>query len=208
MGKKSGLLGAVGAIVSVFNPLAGAIIGGIGSVVGQQQQQKAQDKQEKGQERMAQERRNQYAAEQQKAEIQNVRAIRQQIRQQRAAAGSIIAQGANAGTLGSTGVTGGVASTQSQMRSNLRYMSDIADTQSAYAAASMRYGDAAAAFGQAQGDEARGAAFGNLGASVFNQFGGFQTIFGGNQGPSENASNMPAYKPTTNWLGSGQQLGE
>lgn len=66
-------------------------------------------------------------AEQRRAEVQNVRNVRQAIREARLAQGSLVAQGANAGTIGSTGVAGGLSSVSSQLGSNLNYLSSIAE---------------------------------------------------------------------------------
>jgi hypothetical protein len=104
--------------------------------------------------------------------------VRQQIRQQRAAAAAIMGRGATTGTLGSSGVAGGVGGTQSQLSSNLSYMSDIADTQTASAAASSAAGQAQYAMGEASGKLAEAQAWGNLSGTIFSASGGFGTIFG------------------------------
>lgn len=66
-------------------------------------------------------------AEQRRAEIQNVRNIRQSIREARLAQGSIVSQGALSGTLGSTGVAGGLSSVSAQLGGNLNYIASIAE---------------------------------------------------------------------------------
>lgn len=66
-------------------------------------------------------------AEQRRAEVQNVRNVRQAIREARLTQGSLVAQGANSGTIGSTGVAGGLSSVSSQLGSNLNYLSQIAE---------------------------------------------------------------------------------
>lgn len=65
-------------------------------------------------------------AEQRRAEVQNVREVRSQVRAARLAQASITNAGAVSNTLGSSGVQGGVASVGSQLSGNLNYMSDIA----------------------------------------------------------------------------------
>ena len=82
--------------------------------------------------------RNAARAEQRRAEIQNIRQVRQSIREARLAQGSIIAQGANAGTIGSSGVTGGVGSVSAQLGSNLNYLSSIAEENTNIFNASMK----------------------------------------------------------------------
>lgn len=113
-------------------------------------------------------------SERRKAEVQNIRSVREQIREQRIASARILARGATSGTSGSSGVAGGVASTGSQLASNLGYMGDIA-------AENANIADATQAFGVAQGDIAQAQALGSLGSSIFNAAGGFKTIFGGNK---------------------------
>jgi hypothetical protein len=68
----------------------------------------------------------QMAAEQRKADIENVRQARESVRRARLAQASIINQGAVSGTLMGSGVAGGVSSVGSQMAGNLGFMSDIA----------------------------------------------------------------------------------
>lgn len=119
--------------------------------------------------KMAAARERQFKAEQERAEIQNMRNVRQQIRAQRATAGSIVARSATSGTLQSSGVMGGVGSTQSQMVGNLSYMSDIADTQTEAGLAQQQYG-------AAQGDLAMAQAYTALGSTIFSQAGGFKAF--------------------------------
>ena len=65
-------------------------------------------------------------AEQRRAEVQNVREVRSQVRSARLAQAAINNAGAISNTLGSSGVEGGIASIGSQLQGNLGYMSDIA----------------------------------------------------------------------------------
>jgi len=115
-----------------------------------------------------------YRADAQRAEIQNMRAVRQQYREQRIRAASIIGAGATGGTLGSSGVQGGVASLGSQFAGNMNYMSNIADTQTATTNASIAYGQATYDAGVAQGNAAKGAAMVGLGSTIFSAGGGFK----------------------------------
>ena len=66
-------------------------------------------------------------AEQRKAEIQNVRNVRQSIREARLAQASLESQGALSGALMGTGVAGGMASVSSQLGGNLNYIAAIAE---------------------------------------------------------------------------------
>lgn len=70
---------------------------------------------------------DQARAEQRKAEIQNVRSVRQSIREARLAQASIESQGALSGALMGTGVAGGMSSVSSQLGGNLNYISSIAE---------------------------------------------------------------------------------
>lgn len=69
----------------------------------------------------------QFEAEQRRAEIQNVRNVRQSIREARLAQASIQSQGALSGALMGTGVAGGMASVSSQLGGNLNYIASIAE---------------------------------------------------------------------------------
>jgi hypothetical protein len=121
----------------------------------------------------------QFEAERRKADIQNVREVRNQIRQQRMTAGAIEAQGANAGVSGSSGVMGGIASTQSQLAGNISYMGDV-DRQN------RAIGQAQVDMGAAQAAGAQWGAVGALGGTIFNSQGGFKTLFGGTSTSGEN----------------------
>lgn len=161
-----------------IDPVTASIVGAVVQGIGFLNQQDARDEQRQANERMAAERRTQYENEQKRAEIQNVRQVRQQIRQQRLAAASIIGRGATTGTLSSSGVAGGVASTGSQLAGNMSYMSDIADVNTAQAASSQRFASAELQAGQAAGDYQMWGAVGNMGGTIFDKAGGWGTVFG------------------------------
>jgi hypothetical protein len=97
-------------------------IGAAATVASYQQQQKAA----KSQAAAAATAREQYATEQKRAEVQNIRSVRQQIRQTRLAQASMTNVGAQAGGMGGSGLEGGIASLGSQMGGNLDYMATIA----------------------------------------------------------------------------------
>jgi hypothetical protein len=71
------------------------------------------------------------AASQKRAEIQNVRSVREQIRQARLAQSSMTNVAAQTGTMGSSAMAGGISSVGSQLAGNLGYMSDIAQQNTA-----------------------------------------------------------------------------
>ena len=75
--------------------------------------------------------RAQYAAEQRKAQIENVYKARQSIRQARIAQASMTNQAALSGGIGGSGLAGGLSSVGSQLAGNLSYMSDIAEENTA-----------------------------------------------------------------------------
>lgn len=68
----------------------------------------------------------QYKEEQKKAEIQNLRSVREQIRAARVAQASMVNQAALTGGTGGSAAAGGQASVGSQLSGNLSYMSQIA----------------------------------------------------------------------------------
>lgn len=153
-----------------------AAISAVTAVAGVAMQIKGQQDAKKASNQAAEARERQAAAEQRKAEVQNIRAMREQIREQRMAAARITARGATAGTSGSSGVAGGVASTGSQLATNLDYMRNVATQDTAIRGAALDYGIA-------QGNIAQAQAFGNLGGTIFGAAGGFDTIFGGMKQP-------------------------
>jgi hypothetical protein len=73
----------------------------------------------------------QFRAEQRKAEIQNVRTVRQQIREARMTQASMTNVAAQTGGMGGSGLAGGTSSVGAQLSGNLNYMSDIADQNTA-----------------------------------------------------------------------------
>lgn len=133
----------------------------------------AQKEGQKATERAQQASEREYAAESKKAEIQNIRSVRQQIRQARIAQSSMTNVGAQTGGMGGSGLFGGVASVGSQLGSNLGYMSEIATANTQIGAAALDYsratGDASIAGSQAQ----QWSSVAGLGGTVFQALGGF-----------------------------------
>jgi len=147
------------------------------TAAGTVKQYQAGQRQEKAMETQAAAQQEQFRISQQQAEIQNVRAVRQQLRQRYAAAAALTARGATTGTLGSSGIAGGLSSLGAQEAANLNYMSDVAGTQEAMGAQAAIIGQAQSQYGMAAGQAAQGAAFSNLGGTIFQQRGGLKTIF-------------------------------
>ena len=142
---------------------------GVGTVKSYQAQREGQ----RATERAQQASQRQYAAEAQKAEIQNIRSVRQQIRQARVAQSSMLNVGAQTGGMGGSALAGGISSVGSQMGSNLGYMSEIATANTAIGGAALDYsramGDASISSSQA----AQWSSVAGLGSTVFGAVGGF-----------------------------------
>jgi hypothetical protein len=115
----------------------------------------------------------QYAAETKKAEIQNIRSVRQQIRQSRVAQSSMLNVGAQTGGTGGSALAGGMSSVGSQLGSNLDYMSQIATANTAIGGAAMDYSTAMGDASIASSKASQYAAVANLGGTVFGSVGGF-----------------------------------
>lgn len=79
----------------------------------------------------------QYAAEGRRAEVQNVRSIREQVRATRLAQGQMTNQGAQSGGMGGSALAGGLSSLASQQQGNIGFMSDIAEQNTAIGAAGL-----------------------------------------------------------------------
>jgi uncharacterized protein YcfJ len=115
----------------------------------------------------------QYAAETKKAEIQNIRSVRQQIRQSRVAQSSMLNVGAQTGGTGGSALAGGMSSVGSQLGSNLGYMSEIASANTAIGGAALDYSTAMGEASIAGSKASQYASVANLGGTVFGSVGGF-----------------------------------
>jgi phosphoribosylformylglycinamidine (FGAM) synthase-like enzyme len=104
-----------------------------------------------------------FEAQKRQAEAENVRNIRKAIARQRVAQGSILNQGALGGALGSSAVAGGIGATQSQLAGDVNFANTTLANQTAS--------------GMAQVRASESAALGQVAGTVFNQMGGFKTIF-------------------------------
>lgn len=111
----------------------------------------------------------QYEAEARKAEVQNIRAVRQQIREARLAQASMTNVAAQTGGMGSSALAGGVSSVGSQLSSNLNYMQQIARENTAI-------GAAAAEGAQAMSNAAVFGSIGKLSGTIFEARGGYAAL--------------------------------
>lgn len=96
----------------------------------------------------------QYRAEQRKAEIQNVRSVRQQIREARMSQAAMTNVAAQTGGMGGSGLAGGTSSVGAQLAGNLGYMADIAAQNTAISNAAI----------SATGYQTAGTIFGAIGS--------------------------------------------
>ena len=122
----------------------------------------------------------QYAAEQQKADVANVRSVRQQIREQRMVQSSMLNMGAQTGGMGSSGLAGGMGSVGSQAAGNLSFMAQTAQANTAIGAAQLEGAQAqsrgGAAIASSQADAAAWGAVGQLSGTIFTGMGGFKAM--------------------------------
>jgi hypothetical protein len=99
------------------------------------------------QRRAASQQKKSFQAEQRRAEVENIRNVRQQIRQARLVQAGMTNVAAQTGGLGGSGLAGGISSVSSQTAGNLGYMSDIARENTAISNAQIA---SARAMGNAQ----------------------------------------------------------
>jgi hypothetical protein len=119
----------------------------------------------------------QFEAQQKKADVQNVRDVRQQIRASRIATGQMQNVGAQVGATGGSALAGGVSSIGSQTVSNINYMAQIAQQNTAINAAQLEGASVTS-------NAAVWGAVGSLSGTIFSDMGGFKTL------------NKPYVKPT------------
>lgn len=117
--------------------------------------------------------RQQYAAESKKSEIQNIRSVRQQIRQSRVAQSSMLNVGAQTGGMGGSALAGGMSSIGSQLGSNLGYMSEIASANTQIGAAALRYSTEMGNASMAASRASEYGAIAGVGSTIFGAVGGF-----------------------------------
>jgi len=151
---------------------AAAALFAYGTSESMNQSEKARQATERAQRQSA----TQFAAESKRADIQNVRSVRQQIRQTRLAQSSMTNVGAQTGGMGGSGMAGGLASASSQLGSNLGYMSEIAKQNTAIGQAALGYSTEmanASIFSSKAQDASNLASFGS---SAFTTFGGPKAV--------------------------------
>lgn len=122
----------------------------------------------------------QYAAERQKADVQNVRSVRQQVREARIAQAAMTNIAAQTGGMGSSALAGGLGSVGSQASSNLSYMSEIAEANTTIGEAQLEGSRAQSAgtakIAIAQSNAAAWGAVGQLSGTIFQGAGGVPAI--------------------------------
>lgn len=160
-----------------FDPFTVALVGGIVSGVSAYKQYEAGKDAADATRRQADETRRQGQIAQRQADIQNARQMRAAVRQARIARASVVNTGANAGTLTSSGVTGGVSSIGSQLQSNLTTFNQLDQFNDEAVASQTAAGVAAADATIAKAESAQWGALGQLGGTVFEGAGGYKTIF-------------------------------
>lgn len=156
------------AITTTALAIGGALLYGYGTSESMKESEKARGATERARQQSA----NQFAAESKKADIQNVRSVRQQIRQTRLAQSSMLNVGAQTGGMGGSGLSGGMASAGSQLSGNLGYMSQIATQNTAIGQAALGYSSAMADASIASSKAQDYANIASAGSAAFSTFGG------------------------------------
>lgn len=164
---------AIGFVATGGNPL-GAVAGY--SAGAAEDATKAQRQQEEATNRAQEQARQQYAAESRKAEIQNIRSVRQQIRQSRISQSSMLNVGAQTGGMGGSGLAGGISSVGSQMSGNLNYMSQIAQQNTAIGGFALGYSNEMANASIASSNQQLASTQLGLGMSIFGGLGGYDKV--------------------------------
>jgi hypothetical protein len=170
---------------------ATAVVGTVASI---DQQKKAARQQERAFEAQTQMQERTFQAEKQRAEVQNIRSVRSQIRQARLAQANMTNVAAQTGGLFGSGLAGGTSSVGSQLAGNLNYMSAIAEQNTAIGMAQYEGGKA---IGQAQ----LGAAKASSNAAIYGQIGSMAgTIFNQVYAPSPSPTTpAQAQRPGTSY---------
>jgi len=164
---------AVGFVVTGGNPL-GAVAGY--SAGAAEDAAEAQKQQEEATKRAQEQARQQYAAESKKAEVQNIRSVRQQIRKSRISQSSMLNVGAQTGGMGGSGLAGGISSVGSQLGSNLDYMSQIAKQNTAIGGFALGYSNEMANASIAGSRQQLASTQLGLGMTIFGGMGGYDKI--------------------------------
>ena len=149
--------------------IASAVIGAGSAAMQQREAKKATSAQREGQARVL-------AEERKRAEVENVRKLRQQVREQRIAQASLTSQAALTGGVGGSAVAGASASAASQAAGNVSFMQDIAEINTNIGNIQM---ETAQRVGGAQSRAATYGAIGNLSGTIFSDLGGWKKVFSG-----------------------------
>jgi hypothetical protein len=165
-----GIAGAGTAIGVIGGIAAGAAVG---ATVGQAQ---AARQGARAMEESAAQQRVAYQAEQRRAEVQNIRAVRQQIRSARLAQAAMTNVAAQTGGTGSSAVAGGVSSIGSQLTGNINYMAQIAEQNTAIGQAQIASSQAQGQAARAQGRAQVYGAVGDLAGTIFSAKGGWKAV--------------------------------
>lgn len=120
--------------------------------------------------------RQQYAAESKKAEIQNIRSVRQQVRQARIAQSSMLNVGAQTGGMGGSALAGGMSSIGSQLGGNLDYMTQIAKQNTAIGGFALGYSNEMANASIAASRQQLASTQMGMATSIFGGLGGYDKI--------------------------------
>lgn len=111
-----------------------------------------------------------YAAQQKRADIQNVRSQREQIRAAKIAQAQMQNVAAQTGGMGGSALSGGMSSIASQTSSNINYMSQIAEQNTAIATAQLQ-GASVTSNAEVWG------AVGSIAGTIFGDLGGTKKLF-------------------------------
>lgn len=164
----AGLAYAAGATVAgsaLLGVAAGAAAGlAVGATVKSAQAQK-QSAEYAGQ--AAQTAQQQYAAEQKRAEVQNIRSVRAAVRQTRLGQAAMINQAALSGGMGGSALSGGLSSMGSQLTGNLGYMKEVADLNTQIGGLAATYSGQMAQASISGSKAAMYGSIGSLGTTIF-----------------------------------------
>jgi hypothetical protein len=145
------------------------IIGAGSAAMQQREAKKVASAQREGQARVL-------AEERKRAEVENVRKLRQQVREQRIAQASLTSQAALTGGVGGSAVAGASASAASQAAGNVSFMQDISEINTNIGNIQM---ETAQRVGSAQARGATYGAIGKLSGTIFSDMGGWKKVFSG-----------------------------
>lgn len=125
----------------------------------------------------AAEQRQQVVSQQRIADIKNAQSRAQQAQQQRIASANILSSGANAGVMTSSGVSGGIGSTQTQGAQGLGAFGAVANNQMDILSSQSRQAGDVLAESNAKAEFNTASTMFSLGSTIFDKSGGWKTIF-------------------------------